>query len=151
MTAAINASLVLIGVPQSPVRRILSPWSRPAGPTSRPSDSHLPLPALWPGGSLTVPGLPCGESETRWLATLQGRNLRELVRARARDHPAPAGGRPSYVRAGAGGGALAGCMMSPPARALKPDILVVPPAIQITAPLVLSDEGHQGGEGAWHA
>src|SRR6266550_3934035 len=37
-----------------------------------------------------------------------------------------------------------------PARTLKPDIAVISPAIQITAALVLSDKGHQGGEGAWH-
>jgi hypothetical protein len=38
----------------------------------------------------------------------------------------------------------------PTARALKPDIPVVPPTVEITAPLVLSDKGHQGGEGVWH-
>jgi len=43
----------------------------------------------------------------------------------------------------------------PPARALKPDIPVVEPTIQIPAPLVLSDKGHQGvghgmGRGDYH-
>jgi hypothetical protein len=36
------------------------------------------------------------------------------------------------------------------ARALKPDMPVVPPAVEITAPLVLSDEGHQGVEHVRH-
>ncbi len=36
----------------------------------------------------------------------------------------------------------------PTARALKPDIRVVPPAIQVTAALVLRDEGHQHNFGA---
>jgi len=31
-----------------------------------------------------------------------------------------------------------------PARALKPDLAVISPAIQVPAPLVLSDKGHQG-------
>jgi hypothetical protein len=38
----------------------------------------------------------------------------------------------------------------PTARALKPDIPVVPPAIEITAPVVLSNRGHHRGEGFWH-
>jgi hypothetical protein len=37
-----------------------------------------------------------------------------------------------------------------PARALKPDIAVVSTAIQVAAPLVLSDEGHQGSEHIRH-
>jgi hypothetical protein len=32
----------------------------------------------------------------------------------------------------------------------EPDLPVVLPAIQIPTPLVLSDEGHQGGEDRWH-
>jgi len=31
-----------------------------------------------------------------------------------------------------------------------PDSRLVLAAIKVAAPLVLSDEGHQGGEGAWH-
>jgi hypothetical protein len=36
------------------------------------------------------------------------------------------------------------------ARILEPDVAIVNAAIQVVAPLVLSDEGHQGDEGAWH-
>ena len=32
----------------------------------------------------------------------------------------------------------------------EPDIPAIPPTIQISAALVLSDKGHQSGEGAWH-
>src|SRR6266446_225105 len=66
----------------------------------------LPLPALWSGGSLAVPRLPCGEPQTRGVATVQGGNLRQLVRPRTRGHPAPAARRPRYVRVGAGGAKL---------------------------------------------
>jgi len=93
-----------------PSRHGPTPLARRAGP----SDSHLPLPALWPGGSLAVPGLPRGESETRGVATVQGGNLRQLVRPRTRGHPAPAARRSRYVRAGVGGGALTGCAMRAP-------------------------------------
>ena len=89
-------------------RLFCRPWSRRAGQTSRAAPS-LPTPArLWPGGRLAVPRLPGGESETCRLATLPSGDLRQLVRARAGDHPLPATRRPRYVRAGAGGGEVTG-------------------------------------------
>jgi hypothetical protein len=36
------------------------------------------------------------------------------------------------------------------AGANEPDVPALLPTVQVAAPLVLSDEGHQGGEGAWH-
>jgi len=54
--------------------------------------------------ALRFRGFPRGESETRRLATLPSEDLRQLVRAHARDHPVAAAGRPRDVRAGAGGG-----------------------------------------------
>jgi len=37
-----------------------------------------------------------------------------------------------------------------PTGAGEPDESAVPPAVQVSAPLMLIDKGHQGGEGAWH-
>ena len=63
------------------------------------------MPALrsWGGGA--VQRLPRG-APARGLATLQSRDLRELVRSRAGGHTHAAHGRARYVRAGAGGGEL---------------------------------------------
>jgi hypothetical protein len=37
-----------------------------------------------------------------------------------------------------------------PARAGEPHIPAVPPAVQFSAALMLSDESHQGAEDCWH-
>ena len=67
----------------------------------------VPLPALRPGDSVEVPRLPRREPPPHRLAALPSGDLRQLVRARARDHPVAVARRPRYVRASAGGGALA--------------------------------------------
>jgi len=47
------------------------------------------LSSLWPGGAGPVQWIPGGALEDGRLAALPGRELRDLVRLRARSHPWP--------------------------------------------------------------
>ena len=74
-------------LPTAPARLFCRPWSRPAGPTSRAARSLLPVSALRPGRRLEVQEFPRREPQALGPVTVPRRDLRELVWARARDHP----------------------------------------------------------------
>ena len=52
----------------------------------------MPATQLWPRGVATVRRLSGRASPAPWLGNLPASQLRQLVRARARDHPSPASG-----------------------------------------------------------
>jgi len=64
------------------------------------------MPSVWAGSCQPLSGLPCRQSQTLGLGAVSADVVRQLVRTRAGNHPAAAGGWAGYVRAGAGGGAL---------------------------------------------